>query len=101
MFVFFFKHTTTTWISAIRHTLALHYALPFYAEGLLLVLMSYLRGDRQICSVVHVPSPEEEDAKRPHRERAHLVQERVRIANRIEALLATQDRKRTRLNSSH
>ena len=60
------------------------------AEGLLRVLMSYWRGDRQICSVVRVPTPAEEDAKRQHREREHLVQERVRIENRIEALLATQ-----------
>jgi len=60
------------------------------AEGLLRVLMSYWRGDRQVCSVVRVPSPVEEDAKRQHREREHLVQERVRIENRIEALLMTQ-----------
>jgi transposase len=60
------------------------------AEGLLRVLMSYWRGDRQICSVVRVPTPDEEDAKRQHREREHLVQERVRIENRIEALLVTQ-----------
>jgi transposase len=39
---------------------------------------------------VRVPTPEEEDAKRQHREREHLVQERVRIENRIKALLATQ-----------
>jgi len=37
-----------------------------------------------------VPTPEEEDAKRPHRERECLVQERQRIQNRIEALLFTQ-----------
>ncbi|MCW2242373.1 transposase [Azospirillum canadense] len=60
------------------------------AEGLLRVLAAYHRGDYQVCSVLHVPSPAEEDAKRPHREREHLVQERVRIENRIEALLATQ-----------
>lgn len=60
------------------------------AEGLLRVLMSYWRGDRQICSAVRVPTPDEEDAKRQHREREHLVQERVRIENRIKALLATQ-----------
>jgi transposase len=60
------------------------------AEGLLRVLMAYHRGDRQVCSVLRVPSPEEEDAKRPHREREHLVQERVRIENRIESLLFTQ-----------
>ena len=60
------------------------------AQGLLRVLMAYLAGDRQACSMVRVPTPEEEDAKRLHREREHLVQERVRLENRIEALLATQ-----------
>jgi transposase len=60
------------------------------AEGLLRVLTAFHRGDRQVCSVLRVPSPEEEDAKRPHREREHLVQERVRIENRIESLLFTQ-----------
>jgi len=60
------------------------------AEGLLRVLAAYLGGDRQVCSMVRVPSPEEEDAKRPHREREHLVQERTRYENRILALLATQ-----------
>jgi transposase len=60
------------------------------AEGMLRVLAAWLGGDRQVCSMVHVPTPEEEDAKRPHRERQHLVQERLRIENRIEALLFTQ-----------
>jgi len=60
------------------------------AEGLLRVLAAYIRGDRQACSMVRVPTPEEEDAKRPHREREHLVQERTRLENRILALLATQ-----------
>jgi transposase len=40
--------------------------------------------------MVHVPTPEEEDGKRVHREREHLVQERTRIQNRISALLVTQ-----------
>lgn len=60
------------------------------AEGMLRVLATWLAGDRQVCSMVRVPTPEEEDAKRPHREREHLVQERLRIENRIEALLFTQ-----------
>ena len=60
------------------------------AEGMLRVLAAWLDGDRQVCSMVRVPTPEEEDAKRPHREREHLVQERLRIENRIEALLFTQ-----------
>jgi transposase len=60
------------------------------AEGMLRVLATWLGGDRQVCSMVRVPRPEEEDAKRPHREREHLVQERERIENRMEALLFTQ-----------
>ena len=60
------------------------------AEGMLRVLATWLDGDRQICSMVVVPTPEEEDAKRPHREREHLVQDKQRIENRIEALLFTQ-----------
>jgi len=60
------------------------------AEGMLRVLMAYLRGDHKACSMVRVPTPSEEDAKRPHREREHLVRERLRIENRIEALLCTQ-----------
>src|SRR3954463_2366621 len=60
------------------------------ALGLLRVLAAYLGGDRQVCGMVRVPTPEEEDAKRPHREREGLVRERVRLENRIAALLATQ-----------
>jgi transposase len=60
------------------------------AEGLQHVLAAHVGGDRQVCSMVRVPTPEEEDAKRPHREREHLVQERTRFENRILALLATQ-----------
>jgi transposase len=54
------------------------------------MLHTWLAGDRQVCSMVRVPTPEEEDAKRPHREREQLVADRLRIENRIEALLFTQ-----------
>jgi hypothetical protein len=60
------------------------------AEGMLRVLAAWQGGDRQVCSMVRVPTPEEEDAKRPHREREQLVREKQRIENRIEALLFTQ-----------
>jgi transposase len=60
------------------------------AEGMLRVLAAWLDGDRQVCSMVRVPTVEDEDAKRPHREREHLVQEKLRVENRIEALLFTQ-----------
>jgi len=60
------------------------------ADGMLRVLAAWLGGDRRVCSMVRVPTPDEEDAKRPHREREYLVQEKLRIENRIEALLFTQ-----------
>ena len=60
------------------------------AEGMLRVLATWPNGDRQVCRMVRVPTPEEEDAKHPHREREHLVQDKQRIENRIEALLFTQ-----------
>jgi len=58
--------------------------------GLLRILAAHAKGDHDVCSVVSVPTIEEEDAKRQHREREHLVQERVRIENRIATLLTTQ-----------
>jgi transposase len=39
------------------------------AEGMLRVLAAWLADDGQVCSMVRVPTPDEEDAKRPHRER--------------------------------
>ena len=60
------------------------------AEGLLRVLMAYCRGERRVCAVLRVPSVEDEDAKRLHRERERLVCERVQHTNRIGSLLATQ-----------
>ena len=70
------------------------------AVGMLRVLGAFLLGDCQCCSMVRVPAPDEEDAKRMHRERESLVKERVRIENRIEALLFTQGiRKRPSLRS--
>jgi transposase len=60
------------------------------AQGLLRVLAATFTGDHDACRVANVPSVAEEDGKRPHREREYLVQERVRIENRIAALLATQ-----------
>ena len=70
------------------------------AVGLLRVLAARFAGDVDACRTVNVPSIEEEDAKRPHREREFLVQERIRVENRIAALLATQGiRKRPSLRS--
>jgi transposase len=58
--------------------------------GLLRALMSLHRGDSEACRLVSVPTPEEEDAKRTHRERQRLVKERTGHSNRIKGLLATQ-----------
>lgn len=58
------------------------------AECLLRALQAWRRGDQQACSFVHIPSIEEEDARRPHRELARLVKERVAHSNRIKGLLA-------------
>ncbi len=60
------------------------------AEGMLRALMAYARGERRVFAVVRVPSVDEEDFKRLHRERQHLVKERTRHVNRIKALLAGQ-----------
>jgi transposase len=50
--------------------------------------LGWLRGEPGHCSMVAIPTLAEEDAKRPNRERASLVAERGRIANRMKATLA-------------
>jgi transposase len=57
-------------------------------EALLRALAAWLRGVRDECRMVRVPSEAEEDARRLHRERQRLVCERVEHVNRIKALLA-------------
>lgn len=57
------------------------------AAMLLRVFMGWLRGERGHCGMVGVPTMDEEDAKRPHRERENLVGERTRIINRMKATL--------------
>lgn len=60
------------------------------AAGLLRTLMAFERGETQVCRVVNVPSPEQEDARRRSRERARLVIERGAHSSRIKGLLMTQ-----------
>jgi transposase len=60
------------------------------AETLVRVLMAYCRGERKACSMVRVPSVEEEDAKRQTRERDRLVTARTGHVNRIKGLLMMQ-----------
>ena len=58
--------------------------------GLLRTLMAWHRGEPQVCSMVRVPSLEEEDQRRRGRERERLVKERVQHLGRIKGLLTTQ-----------
>lgn len=47
--------------------------------------LGWLRGEPAHCSMAAIPTLEEEDARRPNRERESLVGERTRIVNRIKA----------------
>ena len=49
--------------------------------------LGWLRGERGHCTMAIVPTMEEEDAKRPHREREGLIQEQTRVVNRMKAAL--------------
>jgi transposase len=49
--------------------------------------LGWLRGEPGHCSMAPVPTVEEEDGKRPHREREALVYERTSIINRMKSLL--------------
>jgi transposase len=50
--------------------------------------LGWLRGEPGHCSMAAIPTIEEEDARRPNREREGLVGERTRIVNRMKANLA-------------
>lgn len=50
--------------------------------------LGWLRGERRHCSMAEIPTVDEEDARRPNRERDSQVRERTRIVNRIKAILA-------------
>jgi transposase len=49
--------------------------------------LGWLRGERDHCKMVAIPSIKDEDAKRPNRERENLISEQSRIINRIKAAL--------------
>ena len=51
------------------------------------VFLGWLRGEPDHCSMSAIPTLEQEDAKRPNRERETLVGERTRIVNRMKACL--------------
>ena len=57
---------------------------------LMRAFLAYLRGEPRVCSMVRVPTPEDEDRKRRTRERGRLLNERTAHTNRIKALLHGQ-----------
>src|SRR3972149_2059107 len=56
-------------------------------QSLLRLLLRYIGGDRKAMSVIRVPTIEEEDLRRLHRERERLVKERGAHSARIKSLL--------------
>ncbi|MBH5403209.1 transposase, partial [Bradyrhizobium sp. CNPSo 4010] len=59
-------------------------------EKLMRTFLAYLRGEPRVCSIVHVPTVEDEDRKRRTRERERLIKERTAHINRIRGLLHGQ-----------
>ena len=57
-------------------------------ELLLRTLLAWLRGEPRVCSMVAIPAPEEEDDRRPTRERERLVVDRRRVENQMESIWA-------------
>ena len=57
-------------------------------ELLMRAFLGWLRGEKRHCSMAAIPAMEEEDAKRPNREREKLVGDRTRIVNRMKSTLA-------------
>jgi transposase len=49
--------------------------------------LGWLRGERDHCKMVAIPTTQDEDAKRPNREHESLVGEQSRIVNRMKATL--------------
>jgi transposase len=59
-------------------------------EKLIRAFLAHLRGEPRVCSIVHVPSVEDEDRKRRTRERDRLIEECTAHRNRIKGLLHGQ-----------
>lgn len=59
-------------------------------EAMIRALLAYKRGEPRVCSMVRVPTPQDEDRRRIGRERKTLVGERTLHINRIKGLLFSQ-----------
>ena len=62
-------------------------------DKLLAMLIRYGAGERRVWSVVRVPTAEQEDARRAHRELGRLGHERTAHINRIRGLLVLNNRR--------
>ena len=60
------------------------------ARKLLSMLLRYWAGEKDLWSVVQVPTPEQEDGRHLQREIRTLKKEQTRLINRIKGLLASQ-----------
>src|SRR6202040_2323442 len=58
------------------------------SELLKRAFLGWLLGEPGHCNMAAIPTIEEEDGRRPHRERESLVAERTRIVNRMKGCLA-------------
>jgi len=56
-------------------------------EILIRTLLAWVRGEPRVCSMVRVPTIDDEDVRRIGRERQTLIEERKRHVNRIKGLL--------------
>jgi transposase len=56
---------------------------------LLTMLIRYHGGEHKLWSVVHVPTPDDEDRRQPHHELMAVKNERTEHSNRIKGLLAS------------
>jgi transposase len=59
-------------------------------DKLMRTFLAFLRGEPRVCSMLHVPTVEDEDRKRRTRERDRLLMERTAHSNRIKGLLFGQ-----------
>ena len=57
------------------------------SDKLMSMLMRYYGGERRVWAVARIPTPEQEDERRVHRELGRLRQERTAHSNRIRSLL--------------
>jgi transposase len=56
-------------------------------EQLMRAFLGWLRGEKRHCSMAAIPTLEEEDARRPNRERETLVTDQTRLINHVKAIL--------------